>query len=209
MKRIGLTGNIGTGKSTMVGMLSERGVPTIDADTIAHQVIAPHTHAWKKIFERYGKSILLVDGLIDRTQLAQIVFADPHEHTFLEDLLHPVVRAEMERQFSVWKHAGQRYGVVEVQLLFEAKWETAFDLIVVVSCDSKTQLQRCQKKWGWSEDDVMQRLKHQWPLEKKIAGAHQVIDNAGTLDETRVQVDRLWRAWERGDFSSSKKEMHA
>ena len=200
MKRIALTGNTGMGKSTVAGMFAEQGVATLDADVFAHRAIAPHTKVWGKIFERYGKGILLADGVIDRPKLAQLVFQDPRERRFLESVVHPPVKEAIEHELATLKHRGTRYAIVEVQLLFEARWEKTFDLVVVVTCNRESQIKRCQEKLGVGRAEVLQRIASQWPIEKKTAKADILIDNSGTLEETYVQVKRLFHQWEKGDF---------
>ena len=201
MKRIGLTGNLATGKSTIAGILADHGVTVIDSDTIAHTIIAPHTHTWKSLFERYGKRILLPDGVIDRRALAEIIFGNAAEKKFLEGLIHPHVKDEIGHRIAQFEKKNLAYVIVEVPLLYEVKWESSFDLVVVAVCSEKQALERAQKNLKLTHDEALQRWKQQWPMDKKSKKADVVIDTSGTLEETRVQVERLYHRWERGDFS--------
>ncbi len=199
-KIIGLTGNIGTGKSTVAWMFQERGIPILDADEIAHDVIAPKTRAWKAIFERYGKTVLLADEIIDRKALAQVVFQDPDERRFIESVIHPHVREEIEHRVAKVAKAELPLVIVEVPLLYEAGWKEMFDAIIVVRCDEEEEIRRCKEKFGFDREETLLRLGAQLPLERKVESADAVIDNDGELSETKVQVERLFREMEKGTF---------
>lgn len=203
MKRIGLTGNIGTGKSTVAWMLEDLGSHIIDADKIAHQAIHPHSKAWAELFQRFGKAILLDDGVINRQELARIIFSNQDDRKFVESIIHPHVAATVEKELAHLEKAGVGYCVVEVPLLFEVRWNDRMDLVVVVSCTKEQEIERCRQKWNLTREEALQRIESQWPLERKIAEADIVIDNAGSLEETRVQVERLFRAWEKGQATSA------
>ena len=199
-KIIGLTGNIGTGKSTVAWMFEEMGVPVLDADEIAHEFLAPHTHTWKEIYKRYGNAIMGKDGTIDRTTLARIVFQDPAERRWLESLIHPLVKGEIEKRAVALAREGQHFILAEVPLLIEAHWEGLFDAIVVVRCREDQEIERCMQKFDMSREEVLLRLGAQFPLSRKVASADAVIDNDGTFDETRVQVARLHQEMVKGIF---------
>lgn len=199
-KIIGLTGNIGTGKSTVSWMFQELGVPVIDADEIAHEAIKPKSAAWKMIFERYGKAILLPDDIVDRKALARIVFQDQVERKFLESVIHPHVKEEIEHRIARLARENHPFVIVEVPLLFEAGWQTRFDAVVVVRCDEEQEIERCRDKFGFDREETILRLRAQYPLERKINSADRVIDNDGTLEETRVQVTRLHQEMVKGRF---------
>ncbi|MBN1282234.1 MAG: dephospho-CoA kinase [Proteobacteria bacterium] len=197
---IGLTGNMGTGKSTVSWMFQELGVPILDADEIAHEAIAPRSHAWRQIYERYGNAVMDKGGRIDRATLARVVFQDPAERKYLETLIHPMVRAEIERRAAALGKEGRPFVIAEVPLLIEAHWEGLFDAIVVVRCLEEQEIERCVQKFGMSREEVMLRLGAQFPLERKVAAADAVIDNDGTFEETRVQVKRLYQEMVKGTF---------
>ncbi len=199
-KLIGLTGNIGTGKSTVAWMFEEHGVPVLDADEIAHELLTPRTHAWRELYERYGNAIIGKDGQIDRTTLARIVFQDPVERKYLESVIHPLVKAELSKRSAALAKEHHRFIIAEVPLLIEAHWEGLFDAIIVVRCREEQEIERCMQKFAMSREEIMLRLAAQFPLERKVAAADAVIDNDGTFEETRVQVSRLHQAMIKGQF---------
>lgn len=202
-KVFGLTGNIGTGKSTVSWMFGELGIPVIDADEIAHDVIQPKSAAWKAIFERYGKTVLLADEVIDRKSLARIVFQDEKERRFLESVIHPHIKEEIEHQIARLAKDGKPFVIVEVPLLFEVGWEKDFDAVIVVRCNEEQEIERCKQKFGFDREETLLRLRAQYPIERKANGAHAIIDNDGALEETKVQVGRLYQEMVRGKFPKS------
>jgi dephospho-CoA kinase len=204
IKKIGLTGNIGTGKSTVAWMFSEMGVPVLYADDIARDALAPNAPAWKAVFERYGAGILGADRQIDRRELGRIVFQSPAERTFLESLIHPHVRVELERALAEIARKGNAFAIAEIPLLFEAGFAEEMDAIVVVRCNEEQEIERCMEKFGWSRDEVLLRIAAQLPLAKKVEKADAVIDNDGPLDETRVQVHRLYQEMVKGRFPKAR-----
>lgn len=197
---IGLTGNIGTGKSTVAWAFEELGVPTLDSDEIAHEAIAPKSAAWKMIYERYGRVVMLNDDVIDRKALARIVFQDNGERKFLESVIHPHVKEIIAHRVAHLAREGKEFVIVEVPLLFEAGWEKEFDAVIVVRCNQETEVERCMKKFGFDREEVMLRLAAQYPIERKTNAADVVIDNDGTIEETKVQVKRLYREMVKGQF---------
>jgi len=200
VKKIGLTGNIGTGKSTVAWMFGELGVPILDADEIAHEALAPHSSIWKIIYERYGDQILDRDGVADRTTIARIVFQDPVERKFIESHIHPFVKREMELRFAKLDREGHPFAIAEVPLLFEAGWKSEFEAIIVVRCTEDNEIARCKEKFGMDREEVLLRLGAQYSLERKIGEADFVIDNDGPLEETEVQVKRLHKEMVKGTF---------
>ncbi len=197
---IGLTGNIGTGKSTVSWMFGEMGVPVLDADEIAHEVIAPESASWKAIFKRYGRTVIGADEVIDRAKLARIAFQDPIERKFLESIIHPHVKEAIEHRVAKFVHEEKPFVIVEVPLLYEAHWEKDFDAVIVVRCDEEQEIARCKEKFGMSREETLLRLAAQFPLERKVKVADAVIENDGSIDETRVQVQRLHQEMVKGAF---------
>jgi len=204
MKKIGLTGNIGTGKTTVAWMFEEQGALLINADTIAHETIEPQTAAWKLLYERYGKRIILQDGIVDRRALAGIIFSNDTERKFVESVIHPRVHEELTKRIADSKRNGTQLLMVEVPLLFETHWDKEMDSIIVVSCDLEQQIKRCQEKFGWKRDEVLLRIKAQRPIEEKIAKADFVIDNDGSKDNTLKQVRRIYSILMKGELHPKK-----
>lgn len=204
MKKIGLTGNIGTGKTTVAWMFEELGAPLINADKIAHESIEPQTAVWKALFDRYGKQILMKDQIINRKVLANIIFSKDAERKFVESLIHPKVHDEITKQLMAAKRNGTPLIIVEIPLLFETKWDKEMDSIIVVRCDLEQQIARCQEKFGLSREEVLMRIKTQKPLEEKIARADYAIDNAGSKSETLVQVRRIYQTLQKGQLHPKK-----
>lgn len=200
MKKIGLTGNIGTGKSTVSWMFGELGVPVLDADEIAHEALKPQSAVWKAVYERYGGAILLEDGTANREAIARIVFQDPEERKFLESQIHPHVKREIEKRMADLGRDGQPFAIAEIPLLYEARWENLFDAVIVVRCNEEQEIERCEQKFGMSREEVLLRLGAQYPLERKVEHADVVIDNDGPLEETSVQVKRLHKDMVQGKF---------
>ena len=172
-------------------MFEELGIPTLNADNVAHKVIEPKKPAWKQIYERYGKAIILDDDIIDRKALAQVIFQDPIDRKFLESVIHPHVKEELKHRIGMATKAGHPFFIIEVPLLFEAGWTDLFDAIIVVRCDEEMEIKRCTEKFNISNEEIRLRIAAQLPIEDKINNADAVIDNDGNIEETRVQVTRL------------------
>jgi dephospho-CoA kinase len=200
MKKIGLTGGMGTGKSTATWMFQEMGAPIINADAIAHRLMEPKTLVWKQLFERYGDRIMQKGGEIDRAALADIVFGDQVERKYVERVVHPRVHEEIVRITTELERKKTPYVIVEIPLLFETGWEKEFDVVVVVRCDYEQQVFRCMEKFRLSREEAESRIAIQRPLATKVAKADFVIDNAGSKTETLVQTQRLYRMFEKGEF---------
>jgi len=201
MKKIGLTGGIATGKTTVMWMFQEMGATVINADEIAHKLLEPETVVWKLLFERYGASIMQKGHVIDRAALANIIFSDENERKYVEHAIHPRVHEEIDYLVATAAKGGNTYVIVEVPLLFEVRWDKECDVIIVVHCDPEQQIARCMQKFNLTRDEAISRIKIQRPLDAKIAKATFVIDNAGSKAETLVQTQRLFRMFEKGEFS--------
>lgn len=186
---IGLTGNIGTGKTTVLRMLAQLGADVIDADALAHQVITRGTPAWQAVVDAFGADILRPDGEIDRARLGQIVFGDPAALKRLEAIVHPAVSAEIDRRI---RESQAPVVVIEAIKLIEAGMHTRGDALWVVTAEPEQQVQRLVAQRGLSEAEVRQRMSAQAPASAKVALADVVIDNSGTPEETWAQVKRAW-----------------
>jgi dephospho-CoA kinase len=179
-RRIGLTGGIASGKSTVAGWLAEQGLPVLDADVVAREALAPGTPGAAAVLARYGEKVRAAGsapeaGVIDRSALGQIVFQAPQERQWLELLVHPLVRARFEAELAQLAEAPTV--VLVVPLLFEAGLEGLCSEVWLVDCEPAQQLQRLMQRDGLNEAAAQARIQAQWPLERKRALADRVIDN--------------------------------
>jgi dephospho-CoA kinase len=204
MKKVGLTGNIGTGKTTVAWMFEEQGARLLNADSIAHETIAPQTAVWKHLFDRYGKKVMMQDQIINRKALAQIIFSDDTERKFVESIIHPKVHDELTKRIADLKRNGTQLLIVEVPLLFETRWDKEMDSIIVVSCDIEQQIKRCQDKFGLTREEVMMRIKAQRSIEEKMSKADYIVDNSGSMNETMIQVRRIYSSLMKGELKPKK-----
>ncbi len=186
---IGLTGNIGTGKSTVAEMLAELGAEVIDADKVAHEVMQPGTPAHARIVETFGPEMLDHDGEIDRKRLGALVFADPAVLARLEAIVHPAILEAIHRCISATSAA---VVVVEAIKLIEVGMADACDGVWVTTCRPEQQVYRIMGGRGLNWAEAEQRVRAQSPQEKKIARADVVIDTSGTLARTQAQVQAAW-----------------
>ena len=191
MLRLGLTGGIATGKSTVASMLREFGFAVLDADSLSHTLMEPGQPAYSEIKQELGPSILGPDARVNRAKLAAIVFADPAKLARLNSILHPRVEAAIHHQFAEWARNGQHQPVfVEAALLVEANYHKNLDGLVVTWCRPEQQLQRLRAR-GLSDDDARRRIAAQLPLTEKLRHATEKIDCSGSLEDTRKQVAAL------------------
>ena len=190
MNLLGLTGGIGMGKSTVADLLRERGLPVLDTDVIARELVEPGTPAWEEIRRSFGESVLSPDGRIRRAELARQVFADAGRRKELETIIHPRILEVWRARVEVWRAERQRCGVVVIPLLFETSAGAYFDTIICIACSAATQRQRVLAR-GWTLDELEKRIQAQWPVEKKIALAHRVIWTEGSRETMAEQVNRL------------------
>jgi len=193
LKLVGLTGGIGTGKSTVARLIAERGVPVIDADDVARAVVAPGQPAHADIAAAWPEVISPGDGRIDRKKLGAIVFADPAARKRLEGITHRHIQALSDRRAQELARQGQTLAFYEATLLVETGRYRALDGLVVVTASEATQIARTMARDGLGEPEARARIAAQLPQAEKVRAATHVIDNGGTLDETRAQVDRLLR----------------
>ncbi len=197
---IGLTGNIGCGKSTVVGLLVARGAHVIDADAVTRQVMDVGQPAYRRIVDVFGEAILQSPaGPIDRPALGRVVFGEPAKLRELEAIVHPATRnlilAWLSEQDTRAAHQARReVAVVDAIRLIEAGYPAFCDAVWVVTCDPAVQLRRLVEQRGMSEVDARQRIKAQPPQSTKIAVADVVIDNSGTLEQSEQQVEAAWEA---------------
>ena len=191
MLLVGLTGGIGSGKSTVARLLEKRGAVVFDADLLAREAVAPGTPGHAAVIERFGADVLAPGGELDREALASIVFADPSARRDLEQIVHPEVRRLFGEGSEAYRDT-DRVVVFSAPLLVESGMHTAFEILVVVSATVATQIERLMRQRGMSEASIRSRIDAQAPLEDKAAVADFIVDNDGTLDELESQVERLW-----------------
>lgn len=193
MKVIGLTGGVGMGKSATDGLLRQRGVPAVDTDLLARQIVEPGQPALAEIRQLFGPEVIGADGRLRRAQLARRVFADPVARRQLESLLHPRIRALWLAQLQTWRSEGRPLAVVVIPLLFETHAEKEVDATICVACSAPTQQQRLLAR-SWSPAQIEQRIAAQWPVEKKLALADFVIWTEAGMDVHAAQLDRILQA---------------
>ena len=187
--RIGLTGNIATGKTTVGRMLEALGAVLIDADKVAHTTLAPGGAAYEPVTRAFGPDILNRDGTIDRRKLGSLVFSDSAALHKLESLVHPPVIRAVERQMAVSRAP---VVVVEAIKLLESGMAAAYEAIWVTVCDQATQVTRLMEGRGYDRETALQRIHAQPPQEEKVAAADVVISTEGSLDDTQAQVEAAW-----------------
>ncbi|CEI90733.1 Putative Dephospho-CoA kinase [Rhizopus microsporus] len=180
-----------TGKSTVSRLLAEQGIPIIDADKIARDVVEPGTKSNALIRQHFGDQVFLSDGRIDRPKLGQIIFQDPEKRKILNKCTHPYVRLEMLKQaFKYWLR-GADLVVFDVPLLIESKLDKFMSYTVVVYCSDNLQLQRLKKRDNMTDEQAMQRIKAQMPMSEKVEKADIVIDNSTDLKQLEIQVKNM------------------
>ena len=193
MRLLGLTGGVGMGKSACAELLQKRGIPVIDTDKLARQVVEPGQPALAEIRSAFGDKVLDSAGQLRRNVLAAMVFADPELRRRLEAILHPRIRQLWQAQAKTWRAQHVPVAGVAIPLLFETHAELELDAVICVACSAGTQLNRLQAR-GWSAEQIQQRIGAQWPIDQKIAKANYVIWTEGSLDIHAAQLDRILRA---------------
>jgi dephospho-CoA kinase len=188
--KVGLTGGIGSGKSEVSSLLREHGALIIDADRIAREVVEPGTPGLAAVAAEFGDQVLLPDGTLDRERVGSIVFADRERLAALNAIVHPLVGARMQELMDA--AAEDAVVVHDVPLLAENGLAAGYDVVVVVDAPVETQLDRLVARRGMTEEDARARIANQATREDRRAIAGHVIDNSGSLDDLKAQVDALW-----------------
>ncbi len=190
MLKIALTGGIATGKSYVLQQFRQRGVPCLDADLLAHGVIAAGTEATAEIAARFGAEMLAADGAVDRRKLGPVVFADPAARRELEAIVHPAVYRAIAVGLRAFELVGHYpMGVVDIPLLYETGRSGDFDTVIATVCPPAMQLARLVER-GMSPEQAQQRLAAQWPAAEKAARADIVITTEGSFEDTDRQVEQ-------------------
>jgi dephospho-CoA kinase len=190
MLRVGLTGGIATGKTTVASMLRERDVPVLDADPLGHALLEPGQAAYEEVVAAFGKHILDGYGNVNRAKLGALIFADAEKRARLNQILHPRILDVVQKWFAALDEPdGPAFAVVEAALLVEANYTSNLDKLIVCWCRPEQQMERLLQR-GLSEHEAHQRIAAQMPLDQKRTRADVVIDCSGSFEETERQVDQ-------------------
>jgi dephospho-CoA kinase len=191
---IGLTGGIGSGKSTVTRILGDLGGRIIDADRIGHEVYRPGTVGWTRVVEAFGQDIVSSDGTIDRRKLGAKVFSDPSALRRLNAIVHPLIAEEVRSRIERWREEDPSAPVVvEAAVLLEAGWDELVDEVWVVVTDPHLAVERVTRDRGLAAEEVRKRIASQLPDEKRREAADCVLSNTGSLEELREAVERAWK----------------
>ncbi|WP_163101264.1 dephospho-CoA kinase [Peribacillus alkalitolerans] len=193
---IGLTGGIASGKSTVSDMIRKLGFVVVDADIAAKTVVQPGQPALSLIVETFGEDILNESGELDRPKLGSIVFQDEEKRLQLNSIVHPAVRKFMKDEQESAFLKGEKVVFLDIPLLFESNLTFMVEKILLVYVDKNMQLARLMKRNGFSEKEALDRISSQWPLKEKIEHSDAVINNNGTIEETKGQLLSILRQWD-------------
>ena len=191
MKVIGLTGGIGSGKSTVSQFLAELGAVILNADEVGHKAFKPNTEIWRKVVAAFGRQIVTPDGNIDRKKLGNIVFGNPESLFRLNQIMHPRMYALVKNQLEEYRRQGTRVVVLEAPLLLEAGWTPLVDEVWVTVASEATVLRRLQEQKGLSGEEALARIRSQLPSAERIRRADVVINTDCDLDELKSKVKDL------------------
>ncbi|MFN8624842.1 MAG: dephospho-CoA kinase [Candidatus Binatia bacterium] len=193
MKAIGLTGGIGSGKTTVAAVLEEFGATVIHADTVGHETYRPHSDGWQRLLATFGAAILAPDESIDRQRLGAVVFSDPQALARLNAIVHPLIFAEIQRRIAAYRAAGHAYPiVVEAAVLIEANWLPLVDEVWLVIASADRVIDRLEKQRGLQASAVAARIAAQLSDAERQRHADVVIRNTGSLADLRRDVRTLW-----------------
>ncbi len=192
---IGLTGGIASGKSTVSAMIQGWGIPVVDADVIAREVVEPEQDAYEKIVQAFGNEITNEDRTIHRKKLGAIIFNNEEKRKLLNSIVHPAVRTEMKRQRDDFLAKGYKNVVLDIPLLIESELTYLVDKSLLVYLDKQTQLERLMQRDQSSEDEAMSRIRSQMPLDDKQDLVDAVVDNSGSVANTKLQVMKVLQKW--------------
>lgn len=193
---IGLTGGIASGKSTVSNLIKTAGIPVIDADVIAREVVEKGEAAYERIVATFGTEIVTPDGSLDRKKLGTLVFNDEKKRQLLNEIVHPAVRKRMLEKVEHHKEEGFETIVLDIPLLFESKLTNMVEKIIVVYVDYELQKERLKQRDQFTEAEALVRIAAQMPLKEKLHLADEVIHNHGSIDETKQQLLAILKKWD-------------
>ena len=197
--KVGLTGGIGAGKSTVADLFSQKGAVVIRSDELARQVIEPQTPGFQQVIDRFGKEFVNSEGYIDRAKLAQVVFQDDAALKDLENIVHPLVRSKTNQIID--QHTSETIIVNEIPLLLEKKMEALFDFLVIVISSEKNRLERLAQR-GLTTEQATARMAKQVSDDERKAAADFLIVNDGNLDQLEADVEKIWQTLQERSFKS-------
>ena len=192
MHVIGLTGGIGSGKSTVAKLLEDKGAVLLNADLIGHEIYLPGKPAYDDIIEAFGREVIAEDGTIDRKKLGPIVFADPKNLARLNEITHPRIAEAVKERLAELEKQGAAVAVIEAAILFEAGWEILADEVWVTVVDPETAATRAAERGGLDRQQVLERIKSQMTNEERTSRAQVAISTEGTLADTTRRTDDAW-----------------
>ncbi len=193
MKVIGLTGGIGSGKSTVARFLAELGAVILDADKIGHEIMLPDGRAWQQVVAAFGRRIVAANGDIDRETLGKIVFASSEARTRLNRIMHPVIYDAVKARLQECRQEGASVAVLEAPLLLEAGWKSLVDEVWVTVASEETVLKRLRERARFTEQESLARIRSQLPSNARIEQADIIIDTDCNLDELKARVKKRWQ----------------
>lgn len=192
MYKIGLTGGIASGKSTVVSMLCQYDAAIIDCDIIARDVVLPGSKGLQAVVRAFGPQALLSDGTMNRAYISSIVFTNPAKKQELEEILFPLIRQEIRTKITQLEKAGEAVAFLDMPLLFEVKYQSYVNEVWLVYVDAVTQLARLMARNGYTKDEALARIRSQFPIDKKRALSQVIVDNTASLEKTEEQVKAAW-----------------
>jgi dephospho-CoA kinase len=189
---IGLTGGIGSGKSTVSKFLAELGAVIIDADKIGHEVYRPDTDTWRQLVKTFGSGILAADNTVDRKKLGAIVFGNRQELQRLNAIIHPQITAEIKKRIAEYRRRGVKVIILDAPVLLEANAENLVDEVWVVVADEGNVIKRAVARTGLTEQQIRDRIRLQLQNAERTKNARVVINNNGTPEDLRGKIQELW-----------------
>ncbi|MBS4912636.1 MAG: dephospho-CoA kinase [Veillonella sp.] len=195
MYKIGLTGGIATGKSTVSGWMAQRGVAVIDADRVAREVVEPGTPGLQAVADAFGKDVLLEDGQLNRPALGAIVFNNEAKRKQLNAILHSYIKERIDQLEIMFENRGEPAVIYDVPLLIEAGWYKDMDEVWLVVTDEATQIRRLMERNGLDEAEAACRIKSQLPLSEKRKYSKVIISNEGPMEELEAELEQLWERY--------------